>query len=130
VGQNAWLQILSPDKSLANNYASFTWSADANATSGHTSSGGTVTCIQTYGGSSGVSAPSGCTSYSSGGTFFQNSWVKILVPIPGTYGQAGLQPPGDPAPGWWKIKYTVQSANDTTTWQVSVLGNPVHLVVP
>ena len=130
VGQNAWLQILSPDKSLANNYASFTWTADANATSGHTSSGGTVTCIQTYGGSSGVSAPSGCTSYSSGGTFFQNSWVKILVPIPGTYGQAGLQPPGDPAQGWWKIKYTVQSANDTTTWQVSVLGNPVHLVVP
>jgi Flp pilus assembly protein TadG len=130
VGQNAWLQILSPDGSLANNYASFTWTADSNATSGHTSSGGTVTCIQTYGGSSGVSAPSGCTTYSSGGTFFQNSWVKILVPIPGTYGQAGLQPPGDPAPGWWKIKYTVQSANDTTTWQVSVLGNPVHLVVP
>ena len=55
---------------------------------------------------------------------------RFLVPIPGTYGQAGLQPPGDPAPGWWKIRYTVQSANDTTTWQVSVLGNPVHLVVP
>ena len=110
VGQNAWLRILSPDGSLANNYASFTWTANSNAASGHTSSGGTVTCIQTYGGSSGVSAPSGCTTYSSGGTFFQNSWVKILVPIPGTYGQTGLQPPGDPAPGWRKIKYTVQSA--------------------
>ena len=130
VGQNAWLQILSPDKSLSNNYASFTWTANSNASSGHTSSGGTVTCIQTYGGGSGVSAPSGCTTYNSGGTFFQNSWVKILVPIPGTYGQTGLQPAGDPAPGWWKIKYTVQSANDTTTWMVSVLGNPVHLVVP
>ena len=127
VGQNAWLQILSPDKSLANNYASFTWTADANASSGHTSSGGTVTCIQTYGGSSGVAAPSGCTTFNSGGTFFQNSWVKILVPIPGTYGQTGLHPPGDPVgqDGWWKIKYTVQSANDTTTWMVSVLGNPV-----
>jgi hypothetical protein len=132
VGQNAWLQILSPDKSLANNYASFTWTADSNASSGHTSSGGTVTCIQTYGGSSGVAAPSGCTTYSSGGTFFQNSWLKILVPIPSTYGQTGLHPPGDPAgqDGWWRIKYTVQSANDTTTWMVSVLGNPVHLTVP
>lgn len=132
VGENAWLQILSPDKSLANNYASFTWTADSNASSGHTSSGGTVTCIQTYGGSSGVAAPSGCTSYNSGGTFFQNSWLKILVPIPSTYGQTGLHPPGDPVgqDGWWKIKYTVQSANDTTTWMVSVLGNPVHLVVP
>ncbi len=98
VGQNAWLQILSPDKSLPNNYASFTWTADSNASSGHTSSDGTVTCIQTYGGGSGVSAPSGCTTYNSGGTFFQNSWVKILVPIPGTYGQTGLQPAGDPAP--------------------------------
>jgi len=132
VGENAWLQILSPDKSLANNYASFTWTADSNASSGHTSSGGTVTCIQTYGGSSGVAAPSGCTTYSSGGTFFQNSSLKILIPIPGTYGQTGLHPPGDPAgqDGWWRIKYTVQSANDTTTWMVSVLGNPVHLTVP
>lgn len=129
VGQNAWLQILSPDGGAANNYASFNWTADSNASSGHTSSGGNVSCIQTYGGSTGVAAPAGCTTYSSGGTFFQNSWVKILVPIPGTYGQTGLTPPGDPAPGWWKIKYTVQSANDTTTWVVSVLGNPVHLIV-
>jgi hypothetical protein len=134
VGQNAWLQILSPDGSKVepNDYASFTWTADSNAASGHTSSGGTVTCIQTYGGTTGVAAPSGCTTDTSGGTFFQNSWVKILVPIPGTYGQTGLHPSGDPAgqDGWWKIKYTVQSANDTTTWMVSVLGNPVHLVVP
>ena len=28
VGQNAWLQILSPDGSIANNFASFTWTAD------------------------------------------------------------------------------------------------------
>ncbi len=130
VGQNAWLQILSPDGSAANNYASFTWTADANASAGHTSSSGAVSCIQTYGGSGGVAAPAGCTTLNSGGTFFQNSWVKILVPIPGTYGQTGLTPPGDPAPGWWKIKYTVQNANDTTTWLVGVVGNPVHLIVP
>jgi hypothetical protein len=130
VGQNAWLQIVSPDKSLPDNYASFTWTADANAAVGHTTSGGTVTCIQTYGGTTGVAAPLGCTAFASGGSFYQNSWLKILVPIPGTYGQAGLQPPGFAAPGWWKIKYTVQSANDTTTWLVSVRGNPVHLIVP
>ena len=124
VGQNAWLQILSPDGGSASNYASFTWTADANASAGHRSSGGTVTCIQTYGGASGVAAPAGCPTFSSGGTFYQNSWMKILVPIPGTYGQTGLTPPGDPEPGWWKIKYTVQSANDTTTWLVSVLGQP------
>ena len=130
VGAGAWLQILSPDGSKVdpNNHASFTWTADSNASSGHQSSGGTVTCIQTYGGAG--SAPPNCPAATSGGTFFQNSWVKILVPIPGTYGQTGLQPAGDPAPGWWKIKYTVASGNDTTTWMVSVLGNPVHLVVP
>jgi hypothetical protein len=31
--------------------------------------------------------------------------------------------------GWWKIQYTTSaSANDTTTWMVSLVGNPVHLV--
>ena len=30
--------------------------------------------------------------------------------------------------GWWKIKYTVNGANDTTTWAVSIRGNPVHLI--
>ena len=130
VGAGAWLQILSPDgnKVDPNNHASFTWTADSNASSGHQSSGGTVTCIQTFGGTG--SAPPGCPAATSGGIFFQDSWVKILVPIPGTYGQTGLQPAGDPAAGWWKIKYTVASGNDTTTWMVSVLGNPVHLVVP
>jgi Flp pilus assembly protein TadG len=136
VGQNAWLQILSPDgnKVEPNDYANFSFTADTNA-SGPQSSGGTVNCIQTYRPSGGGSVPPGCTTYASTnstGTFYQNSWVKILVPIPGTYGQTGLHPSTDPAgqDGWWKIKYTVQSANDTTTWMVSVLGNPVHLVVP
>ncbi len=129
VGQSAWLQILSPDGSLANKYATFSWKADANAASGHTSSGGTVSCLQTFGGT-GAAPPSGCPNLTTGGTFYQNSWVTILIPLPSTYGTTGLTPPGDPAPGWWKIKYTVQSANDTTTWMVGVRGNPVHLVVP
>jgi Flp pilus assembly protein TadG len=134
VKSDAWLQILSPDGSTANNYAPFTFTADSVAT-GPRSSGGTVNCIETYRPSGGGTLPTGCTSYvspTSTGVLYNNSWVKIYVNIPGTYGQSGLHPPGDPAgqDGWWKIKYTVASANDTTTWMVSVLGNPVHLVVP
>jgi hypothetical protein len=128
VGQPSWLQILSPNGSVANNYATFSFTADANATA-HTS-GSNVTCLQTYGGTGGATAPAGCPNYASGGTFYNNSWLKILINLPSTYGSTGLQPPGDPSAGWWKIKYTVNSANDTTTWMVSVRGNPVHLVVP
>ena len=128
VGQRSWLQLLSPDGSVANNYATFNFTADDNATA-YTSGTG-VTCLQTYGGSTGASAPSGCPNYTSGGTFYQNSWVKILINLPSTYGSTGLQPAGDPSAGWWKVKYTVASANDTTTWIASVRGNPVHLIVP
>jgi Flp pilus assembly protein TadG len=128
VGQRSWLQLLSPDGGLANNYATFDFSADANATA-HTSGTG-VTCLQTYGGATGATAPAGCSNYTTGGTFYQNSWVTILIKLPSTYGSTSLTPPGDPSPGWWKIKYTVGSANDTTTWMVSVRGNPVHLIVP
>ncbi len=131
VGQRSWLQILSPDGSIANNYASFTWTTDANATANKTGSG---TCLQTYGTTGGTpptgGSPACGQNLTSGGTFYQNSWVRILIPLPSTYGASGLQPAGDPAPGWWKMKYTVASANDTTTWLVSVRGNPVHLIVP
>ena len=39
-------------------------------------------------------------------------------------------PAGETQSGWWKIEYQVAGGNDTTTWEVNVLGNPVHLVVP
>ena len=128
VGQNAWLQILSPDGS-AYHAETFSYTADSNAVAGHTS-GTNVTCIQTFGGSGGASPPSGCPSYTSGGSFYNNSWITIQIPLPTTYGSGGLTPPGETQAGWWKVKYTVQSANDTTTWMVSLRGNPVHLVVP
>ena len=38
-----------------------------------------------------------------------------------------------PRTGWWKIKYTMTgtgTSNDVTTWQVSIRGNPVHLITP
>ena len=65
-----------------------------------------------------------------GGTLYQNSWITITVPLPTTYGATGLQPAGETEGGWWKIRYTVNSANDTTTWEVNLRGNPVHLVIP
>ena len=37
---------------------------------------------------------------------------------------------GETEGGWWKVRYTVNSGNDTTTWEVNLLGNPVHLVIP
>jgi hypothetical protein len=30
---------------------------------------------------------------------------------------------------WWKIKYTLDATpTDRTTWSVSIIGDPVHLV--
>jgi hypothetical protein len=58
--------------------------------------------------------------------------VTLTIPLPKTY-DAPL-PPGEPAGtqgGWWKIAYNFNStATDSTTWQVSIRGNPVHLVLP
>ncbi len=129
VNGGAWLRVLSPDGNVYNP-ATFNFTADANASSGHTS-GSSVTCIQTNGGStSGLTPPAGCPNATSGGSFFQNSWIKILIPLPTTYGSGGLTPPSESQAGWWKIEYTVGGGSDLTTWEVNVLGNPVHLVVP
>ena len=127
VGKAAWMQILDPDGNVYTP-ASFDFTADSRGTSPQATTG--QTCIQTFGGSSSITPPAGCPDLTSGGTFFQNSWLRIIIPLPSTYGAVGLQPPGEPASGWWKIKYTVQNGNDTTTWQVNILGNPVHLIVP
>jgi hypothetical protein len=69
--------------------------------------------------------------------------ITITIALPDGYGTtdlyhqgAGLTPPGVPGAtaddkaGWWKIYYAVANANDTTTWMVNILGNPVHLKVP
>ena len=62
---------------------------------------------------------------------YQNAWVTIQIALPASYGVGGLTPPGETEPGWWKIEYAITRAgNDTTTWEVSIRGNPVHLIVP
>ena len=128
VSGGAWLRVLSPDGNVYTP-TSFTYSADLKASTGH--GGGSGTCIQTNGGStSGLTPPAGCTNFTSGGSFYQDSLITIQIPLPTTYGSVGLTPSGEPGAGWWKIEYTVAGGNDTTTWQVDIQGNPVHLLVP
>jgi Flp pilus assembly protein TadG len=110
VGGDAFLRILSPDGN-AYNYASFSYTAD----NGRSGPAGT-TQIQT------ASAASG--------SFYQDALITIQIPLPVTYGLTGLTPAGEPGAGWWKIEYTVNGGNDTTTWRVDIRGNPVHLVLP
>ncbi len=110
VSGDAFLRILSPNGN-AYNYASFSYTAD----NGRSGPAGT-TQIQT------ASAVSG--------SFYQDALITIEVPLPVTYGATGLTPPGETGAGWWKIEYTVNGGNDTTTWQVDIRGNPVHLVLP
>jgi hypothetical protein len=72
------------------------------------------------------------TTVQSGSSRYNNSWVTLTIPLPKTY--TAPLPPGEPAGtqgGWWKIAYTFNSTTtDSTTWQVSIRGNPVHLVLP
>ncbi len=106
---NAYLRLLSPDGN-SYDYVNFDWTSDDGR------SGTNVNVIQT----------------SNGSALFNNKQITISVPLPASYGAAGLDPPGDitSEPGWWLIEYDIAQANDTTTWGVSIRGNPVHLVLP
>jgi Flp pilus assembly protein TadG len=131
VGGGAWLQFLNPDGST---YTPATFSYTSTSKGGQAGPSGTnVTCIETNrpGSAPAFSIPAGCPNIFDGsGSQFDSFWLKIIIPLPQSYGSTGLQPPGTPAAGWWKIQYTVGGGNDTTTWQVNILGNPVHLVLP
>ncbi len=70
----------------------------------------------------------GIVTWQSGGSStgrFNGCWLTILAQIPSNYNAE--------QEGWWKIRYTMTgtgTSNDVTTWQVSIRGNPVHLVTP
>lgn len=104
---DAFLRIKSPDGNSYNN-VNFTWTSD----DGRSGSGNQ---IQTSVG---------------GVAQFNNRLLTIRIPLPSTYGSGGLTPTGETEPGWWKIEYQMNGANDTTTWGVTISGNPVHLIVP
>lgn len=107
---DAFLRFLSPDGNVYQ-YATFDWVAD----DGRHAEG--VTSLQTSVG---------------GKAQFNNHMVTISIDLPKSYGKGGLNPPGDitDEEGWWKIEYNIKAANDTTTWSVSIRGNPVHLILP
>lgn len=111
---NSSIQVLKP---TTTGYSAATFSYTADSAAVGSKSGTNVTQLRTT---------------ISGTAQYNNSWVTITVPLPKTY-DAPL-PPGEPAGtqgGWWKIRYTFDSVTtDTTTWQASIRGNPVHLVQP
>ena len=110
----ASIQVLKP---TATGYvaARFNYTADSNASCCR--SGTNVTSL---------------TTVQNGSRRYNNSWVTLTIPLPKSY-DAPL-PPGEPAGtlgGWWKIAYTFNgTTTDSTTWEVSIRGNPVHLVQP
>ena len=109
------LQVLSPDGGTPH-VVNFDYTTDAN-------------CVVRTGTSpcSGTNVDKIITTWN-GAQATNNTWIHISIPLPNTYGQ----PPGGLwKGGWWQIQYIVTGGgNDTTTWQVSVQGNPVHLLVP
>jgi hypothetical protein len=112
---NAVLKVLSPDNNTQT-AVSFSYTTDGNCVAGRSDqcSAASVDHI---------------TTAISGSSSFNNTWIHIRIPMPATYGASGLWGPG--GGGWWQIRYeTPGGGNDTTTWQVSISGNPVHLIVP
>jgi hypothetical protein len=111
---NSSIEILQP---TSTGYTPATFSYTADATASGSKSGTNKTSLKTT---------------ISGAGQYDNSWVTLTIPLPKTY--TAPLPPGEPAgtaAGWWKIRYTFDSTtSDTTTWQVSIRGNPVHLVQP
>jgi hypothetical protein len=82
----------------------------------------------------GLSGSGSTIATHSSGQRFNGCWLTIKIPIPVGYSTADA-PPGEPEAGWWKIRYTMAGSSsdtslDVTTWQVDIVGNPVHLVLP
>ncbi len=67
-----------------------------------------------------------------GSSQYNGCWLTIVIVVPSNYNGAA---PTALDQNWWKIQYTMggsaaDNAFDLTTWQVTLRGNPVHLVVP
>jgi hypothetical protein len=118
--EKSWIQIL-PDGTPAWQPINFSYSADNGRANGNTN------CIQTNSGAAGAgTVPNLCgENAGGGGNLYNNSWITINVSLPTTYGDAAHPLSNN---GWWKIRYQVGKGNDTTTWRVTIKGNPVHLI--
>jgi hypothetical protein len=127
VGGGAWLRFLNPDDGTQTP-VTFSYTSVSKATGAPGPSGTNVTCIQTNRPTAAPPGgiPAGCPSILDGsGSQFDGYWVTITIPLAWSYGADGLW-----NNGWWQVEYTVGGGNDTTTWMVEILGNPVHLIVP
>ena len=102
---DSYLRFLTPQGN-SYNYAHFDWYSNDGR------SGTNVTQVQT-------AAPAK----------FNNRILTIQIVLPPNYGVGGLDPDGIGEQGWWKVEYEVHAGNDTTTWEVKLTGNPVHLVL-
>jgi hypothetical protein len=119
-----YIQILSPNgpggtQTVVNNFSYTTFnynSAGARVSPGNCVAGNSDTC-------SGTGRNKITVATSGGGSSFNNTWIEITIPLGNTYGSGGLW-----QGGWWQVQYNVTAGNDTTTWSVNVMGNPVHLV--
>jgi len=119
------VQILIPG-SAGYSAATLKWSSAKG-----TSASGVSACTGVTGTGTTITANSGNGTTSA--KKFNGCWVTIEVPIPAGY--TAPTPPGEMEPGWWKIKYMTGASSsdygfDVTTWQVTIRGNPVHLVLP
>jgi hypothetical protein len=141
VGGGAFLEVMSPDNpgnlpagSYSYQPTTFSYTSRSKSTGAAGPSENNVQCIQTNRASGappgGAPAGSCLKVYDNSGSRFDGYWLTITVPLPSNYGANGLIPIGESQSSWWKIQYRVAGGNDTTTWQVSIIGNPVHLVVP
>ncbi len=102
--------------------ADLTWSSTKGTTNSNASN-----CNSSSGSGQSIDTHSG------GSQRFNGCWVTIDILIPSSY--TAPMPPGESEPGWWKIQYVMSGSSsdtsfDVTTWQVTIRGNPVHLVLP
>jgi hypothetical protein len=75
------------------------------------------------------------TTNTGGTSLFNGCWLTIEIPLSANY--SAPLPANDSVAsegGWWKIRYvmsgsTTSNSTDMTTWQVSLRGSPVHLVL-
>lgn len=71
-------------------------------------------------------------SYGNGTSYgFQDRTLRIIVDIPTDYDTNGcVDVPGEPLDCWWEVRYDDSngSINETLTWSVQVIGDPVRLI--
>jgi len=116
------LQILQP---TASSYQPVTFSYSAAAAASGASSCGSR---------SGTNVTS-VTTNTGGTSLYNGCWLTLTIVLPNGYDAP--HPSSDTVTdegGWWKIRYNMSGSatefsTDLTTWQVSVKGSPVHLVV-